>query len=62
MDRREIQMSRLEGRERRVLYESDYLLGVYDEHRMGGLRFRLSEDGPFLDDNHEYASPPHGQP
>ncbi len=25
---------------------------------MGSLRFRLSNNGPFLDDNHEMASPP----
>lgn len=35
----------------------DYLLGVYDGHRMGGLRYRLGE-GPFLDDHTELASPP----
>ena len=58
MDRREAQASRLEGRPRRALHESDYLLGVYDAHRMGGLRFRIDSDGPFLDDNEQFASPP----
>jgi serine/threonine-protein kinase HipA len=37
--------------------ELDYLLGVYDGHRMGGLRFRIGT-GPFLDDNASLASPP----
>jgi serine/threonine-protein kinase HipA len=37
--------------------ESDYLLGVYDGHRMGGLRFKYA-DGPFLDDRKEHAIPP----
>jgi serine/threonine-protein kinase HipA len=39
------------------LVESDYLLGVYDGHRLGGLRFRIA-GGPFLDDDTELASPP----
>ncbi len=38
--------------------ESDYLLGVHDSHRMGGLRFRMTSAGPFLDDNQHLASPP----
>jgi serine/threonine-protein kinase HipA len=58
MDRREAQAIRQEGRPARVLLESDYLLGVYDAHRMGGLRFRTDPGGPFLDDIEQYASPP----
>jgi serine/threonine-protein kinase HipA len=38
--------------------QSDYLLGVYDEHRMGALRFKESPEGPFLNDNREMAAPP----
>ncbi len=60
MRRREAALARKEGRRERNLYETDYLLGVYDGHRMGGFRFKLSEDGPFLDDNKEMASPPWG--
>lgn len=41
----------------RTLMESDYLLGVYDGHRMGGLRFKYA-GGPFLDDQKENAIPP----
>ena len=48
MNRREAQLAREEGRKERKLLESDYLLGVYDEHRMGALRFRTDPDGPFL--------------
>ena len=40
------------------LAESDYLLGVYDMHRMGALRFRLADTGPFLDDQTDMAAPP----
>lgn len=58
MDRREAQAAREEGRARQTLRESDYLLGVYDEHRMGALRFRTDPEGPFLDANREFASPP----
>ena len=58
MDRWEAQTAREEGRTRQMLRESDYLLGVYDEHRMGALRFRIDPEGHFLDDNREFASPP----
>lgn len=58
MDRREAQLAREEGRKERKLLESDYLLGVYDGHRMGALRFRTNPDGPFLDSNKAKASPP----
>jgi len=40
------------------LVESDYLLGVHDSFRIGGLRFRLNDEGPFLDDDHDQAAPP----
>jgi len=58
MQRREAQLAKSENRDVRPLMESDYLLGVYDGHRMGALRFRLSEDGVFLDDQAEMAAPP----
>jgi len=58
MKRRETQLAREEKRDERKLMESDYLLGVYDEHRMGALRFRTNPDGPFLDNNKKLASPP----
>jgi len=40
------------------LYETDYLLGVYDESRMGALRFKTDPDGPFLDSDPQYPTPP----
>jgi len=58
MIRREAQQAREEKRRERKLLESDYLLGVHDSHRMGGLRFRTTPGGPFLDDNRHMASPP----
>ena len=40
------------------LHESDYLLGVHDAYRVGGLRFRLDDSGDFLDNRHDAAAPP----
>jgi serine/threonine-protein kinase HipA len=58
MRRREAALAREEGRIQNNLFEMDYLLGVYDGHRMGGLRFKLDSDGPFLNDSKAMASPP----
>ncbi len=57
MQRREAQLAREQKRPEQKLLEMDFLLGVYDGHRMGGLRYRI-DDGAFLDDNVELASPP----
>ena len=58
MRRREAAYARLENRSENTLFETDYLLGVFDGHRMGGLRFKTDLAGPFLSDNHKLASPP----
>lgn len=58
MRRREAAIARQETRAESNLFETDYLLGVYDGHRMGGLRFKLDADGAFLNDNAAMASPP----
>lgn len=58
IQRREAALARKERRKEIHLFETDYLLGVYDKHRMGGLRFKLTHDGSFLDDNSEMATPP----
>jgi len=58
MRRREAAIARAEGRNANTLRESDYLLGVFDGHRMGALRFKDKLDGPFLNDNKDFASPP----
>jgi serine/threonine-protein kinase HipA len=41
-----------------VLYDIDFLLGVHDLSRMGALRFKLIQDGPFLDDDPVSPTPP----
>lgn len=58
MQRREAAIAKQEDRPAKKLLESDFLLGVYDEHRMGALRFKSDPDGPFLNDNKAMASPP----
>lgn len=40
------------------LNELDYLLGVHDSYRMGGIRFKRAGSNAFLDDNSEFAAPP----
>jgi len=57
MSRREAINARIEKRKEKTLFEEDYLLGVFDGHRMGALRFKKNMDGPFLDDNTEMATP-----
>lgn len=58
MKRREAALARKEDRKENKLFETDYLLGVYDEYRMGALRFKLQMDGPFLNDNVDLSVPP----
>jgi len=58
MQRREAAIAKQENRAVKKLLESDFLLGVFDSHRMGALRFKVEEDGPFLNDNKEMAAPP----
>ena len=58
MNKRERILAEKEGRKPSKLHDSDYLLGVYDETRMGGIRFKLNPDGPFLSDDKETAAPP----
>ena len=45
MNKRERLLAEKENRKPAKLYDSDYLLGVYDEVRMGGLRFKLDKGG-----------------
>jgi serine/threonine-protein kinase HipA len=58
MDRREAILARSEKRKPKTLFEEDYLLGVFDLHRMGALRFKIDSSGPFLNENMGLASPP----
>lgn len=58
INRRERIEAHKENRKPKKLHDSDYLLGVLDETRMGALRFKLSKDGPFLSDDLNSAIPP----
>ncbi|MEQ8807692.1 MAG: HipA domain-containing protein [Imperialibacter sp.] len=58
MQRREAAEARWQERKPIKLFETDYLLGVYDGHRMGALRFKVEPDGPFLNSDERQASPP----
>lgn len=58
MKRREAIKARNENRKPNKLYDSDFLLGVYDQTRIGAIRFKSEEDGPFLSDDRETAAPP----
>lgn len=58
MKRREVQDARARKVKAKTLYEIDYLLGVYDQSRMGALRFKTAIDGPFLDNDERNPSPP----
>ncbi|OHC84697.1 MAG: toxin HipA [Sphingobacteriia bacterium RIFOXYD2_FULL_35_12] len=57
MKRRAAQEAFENGNTKTNLYEIDFLLGVHDESRMGALRFKLNQDGPFL--NNSKLSIPH---
>ena len=52
MQRAERRQAEREGRAVRTLMESDYLLGVSDETRLGALRFRRVDQEAFLADSH----------
>ncbi len=58
MKRRAAQDARAKNEKARTLYEIDYLLGVFDESRMGALRFKTELEGPFLDNDDRTPTPP----
>ena len=58
MRRREAWQAKEQGRDEHMLFETDFLLGVFDGHRMGAVRFKLGEDGPFMNDQKKMATPP----
>ena len=58
MKRREAILAKKEDRKPRRLTEIDFLLGVNDETRMGALRFSEVENGPFVADDKDFATPP----
>ena len=58
MQRRAAQRATKAGKSAPTLTAWDYLLGVHDTTRLGALRFRRSENEPFLDDGKTQSAPP----
>ena len=58
MRRREAREARVAGRRQKSLVGTDFLLGVHDEQRLGGLRFKTEIDGEFLSDEQGRGAPP----
>ena len=58
LKRREVILAKEEDRSVRNLSEIDYLLGVHDIGREGGLRFKTEPDGDFLSNDRAMAAPP----
>lgn len=58
MKRREAQLARERNEKPKTLYDIDFLLGVYDESRMGAFRFKIEANGDFLDNNKNASTPP----
>lgn len=56
--RRELILAKKEERKPRRLTKLDFLLGVYDETRMGALRFAEEDGGPFISNDKDMATPP----
>ncbi len=58
MRRREAVLARIEKRRENRFQTSDYLLGVHDQQRIGGLRYKLEPDGAFLKNEERFPAPP----
>lgn len=58
MKRKVAQQAREKNEKAPTLYDIDYLLGVFDETRMGALRFKTDLNGDFLDNDKKNPTPP----
>ena len=58
MERRESIRAEQEQRVRKTLHETDFLIGVHDETRMGALRIKTEINGEFLDNDMQWSAPP----
>ncbi len=58
MDRREAVFAKEEDRSKRKLMESDYILGVHDKGRIGGIRFFDPHRNEYLSSGQTLAAPP----
>lgn len=58
LDRRERIMAQSEGRAKRMLTNYDYLIGIEDFTRMGGIRYKSDESNDFINASTKYLVPP----
>ena len=58
MKRRAAQWAKEKGEKAPTLFDIDFLLGVYDESRMGALRFKVNPSEDFLDHDKTNSTPP----
>ena len=58
LDRRERLAAQEEQRPVRTLSNYDYLVGIEDLTRMGGIRYRTENNGTFINSNSRYSVPP----
>ena len=58
LDRRERIMAQSEGRQKRMLTNFDYLIGIEDFTRMGGIRYKSDESDDYINASAKYLVPP----
>lgn len=58
LDRRERLMAQSEGRPKRMLTNYDYLIGIEDFTRMGGIRYKSEEMDDYINASAKYHVPP----
>lgn len=58
LDRRERIMAQSEGRPKRMLTNYDYLIGIEDFTRMGGIRYKSDEGDDYINASAKYLVPP----
>ena len=58
LDRRERIMAQSEGRQKRMLTNYDYLIGIEDFTRMGGIRYKSDESDEYINASSRYLVPP----
>ncbi|MCX6307396.1 MAG: type II toxin-antitoxin system HipA family toxin [Bacteroidia bacterium] len=58
LKRREILLSKMEKIAPCTLFGIDFLMGVHDSHRMGGLRFKETTSDEFMSNDARLAAPP----
>ena len=58
LDRRERLAAQQEGRPKRMLTDYDYLVGIEDFTRMGGIRYKEEKGSDYINANAKYHVPP----